>query len=154
MNPRRLTRQDRSPRGAQRGAAAVEFALVSVLLCMLVMGAVEMGRLLWTWNAAVEATRYGARLAVVCDMNDSHIKSRMIGRLPTLGTANITVSYLNPPNAVNTCTSVDCKAVMVSLTGYTYKAIIPFTPLTLTLPAFATTLRKAYMSSASNEVCQ
>ncbi|NCT84027.1 MAG: pilus assembly protein [Comamonadaceae bacterium] len=139
---------------AQRGAAAVELALVSGLLCMLVLGAMEMGRLLWTWNAAVEATRYGARLAVVCDMNDSHIKTRMIGRLPALTTANITVTYLNPPNAANTCTAVDCKAVMVALTGYTHRAIIPFAPLTLTLPPFATTLRKEYMSSASNEVCQ
>ena len=143
-----------TPARAQRGAAVVEFALVCGLLSTLVLGVIEMGRLLWTWNAAVEATRYGARLAVVCDMNDSHIKSRMIGRLPTLGTANITVSYLNPPNAVNTCTAVDCKAVMVSLTGFTYKAIIPYSPLTLTMPAFATTLRKEYMSSASNEVCQ
>lgn len=138
----------------QRGAAAVEFALVASLLCLLVLGAMEMGRLLWTWNAAVEATRYGARLAVVCDMNDSHIKSRMIGRLPTLSTSNITVTYLNPPNAANTCTAVDCKAVMVALTGYTHHAIIPFSPLTLTLPPFATTLRKEYMSSTSNEVCQ
>lgn len=139
---------------AQRGTAAVEFALVASLLCLLVLGAMEMGRLLWTWNAAVEATRYGARLAVVCDMNDSHIKSRMIGRLPTLTTSNITVTYLNPPNAANTCTAVDCKAVTVALTGYTHHAIIPFSPLTLTMPAFATTLRKEYMSSASNEVCQ
>ena len=44
----------------------------------------EMGRLLWTWNAAVEATRFGARLAVVCDIDDTIIKARMIGRLPAL----------------------------------------------------------------------
>ena len=138
----------------QRGVAAVEFALIAGLLCTLLLGVMEMGRLLWTWNAAVEATRYGARLAVVCDLNDSHIKTRMISRLPSLGTANITISYLNPPAAVNTCTAANCKAVRVSLTGYTFTASIPFVPMTLTLPAFSTTLRKEFMSSIANEVCQ
>ena len=65
----------------------------------------EMGRLLWTWNAAVEATRFGTRLAVVCDLNDAIIKTRMIERLPSLTNSNITVTYLNPPNAANTCDS-------------------------------------------------
>ena len=162
MNPASRTPSTAMPRamaGAfarrrQCGAAAVEFALVCGLLSTLVLGVIEMGRLLWTWNAAVEATRYGARLAVVCDMNDSHIKTRMISRLPTLTTANIRVTYLNPPAAANTCTPADCKAVQVALTGYSHRAMIPFVPMTLTLPAFATTLRKEYMNSAANEVCQ
>lgn len=138
----------------QRGVAAVEFAIVSGLLCTLLLGVMEMGRLLWTWNAAVEATRYGARLAVVCDLNDTHIKTRMISRLPTLTNANITVTYMNPPAANNTCTAATCKAVKVSLTGYTFTPIIPFVPMTLTLPPFGTTLRKEFMSSTANEVCQ
>jgi Flp pilus assembly protein TadG len=138
----------------QRGVAAVEFAIVSSLLFSVLFGVMEMGRLLWTWNAAVEATRFGARLAVVCDLNDSHIKSRMISRLPSLANGNIVVTYLNPPAANNTCTAATCKAVKVSLTGYTHYTIIPFVPLSLTLPPFATTLRKEFMSSTSNEVCQ
>lgn len=138
----------------QRGVAAVEFAIVSSLLFTVLFGVMEMGRLLWTWNAAVEATRFGARLAVVCDLNDSHIKSRMISRLPSLANSNIVVTYLNPPAANNTCTAANCKAVNVSLTGYTHTTIIPFVPLSLTLPPFSTTLRKEFMSSTANEVCQ
>jgi len=56
----------RSLRKSQRGAAAVEFALVAIVFFMLLIGIVEMGRVLFTWNAAAEATRYGARVAVVC----------------------------------------------------------------------------------------
>lgn len=138
----------------QRGVAAVEFALISSLLFTMLLGVVEMGRLFWTWNAAVEATRYGARLAVVCDLNDSHIKSRMISSLPSLANSNIVVTYLNPPAADNTCTTATCKAVKVSLTGYTHNTIIPFVPMSLTLPPFSTTLRKEFMSSTANEVCQ
>lgn len=144
-----------SPRASrQRGVAAVEFAIIASLLFTMLLGVVEMGRLFWTWNAAVEATRYGARLAVVCDLNDSRIKSRMVSSLPTLTNGNIVVTYLNPPAADNTCTAVNCKAVKVSLTGYTHNTIIPFVPMSLTLPPFGTTLRKEFMSSTANEVCQ
>jgi Flp pilus assembly protein TadG len=142
------------PSSAQRGVAAVEFALVSALFFTTLFGVMEMGRLLWTWNAAVEATRLGARLSVVCDIGDADIKSRMIGRLPSLTTANITITYLNPPAAPNTCTAANCKAVRVALSGYTHDTIIPFLPLSLTLPAFGTTLRKEFMNSTANEVCQ
>jgi Flp pilus assembly protein TadG len=142
------------PASAQRGVAAVEFALVCSLFFTALFGVMEMGRLLWTWNAAVEATRLGARLSVVCDIGDADIKSRMVGRLPTLTTANITITYLNPPAAPNTCTAANCKAVRVALSGYTHDTIIPFLPLSLTLPAFGTTLRKEFMNSTANEVCQ
>jgi Flp pilus assembly protein TadG len=137
----------------QRGVAAVEFALVCTVFFTMLLGVVEMGRLLWTWNAATEATRLGARLAVVCDMNEPHIKTQMIERLPSLTTSNIVIDYLNPPAADNTCTVSTCKAVRVSLTGYEYEAIIPFIPLTLDLPAFTTTLRREHMQSSGNAVC-
>ena len=137
----------------QSGAAAVEFALVCSVFFTLLLGAVEMGRLLWTWNAATEATRLGARLAVVCDLNDPDIKTKMISRLPSLDTNNIVVDYLNPPAAVNTCTVATCKAVRVSLTGYEHDTIIPFLPLTLDMPAFTTTLRREHMQSSGNSVC-
>ena len=149
---RRAAAQGR--RSLQQGLAAVEFAIVASLLFTLLFGVIEMGRLLWTWNAAVEATRLGARLAAVCDQNDSRIKTAMVGRLPALAAGNIAITYLNPPAADNTCTSADCKAVKVSLQGLRHPTFIPFVPLTLTLPAFSTTLRKEFMSSSANEVCQ
>ncbi|WP_198674809.1 TadE family protein [Rhodoferax ferrireducens] len=141
----------------QRGVATVEFAIVSSLLFTILFGVMEMGRLLWTWNAATEATRLGARLAVVCDVNRSMnapIKSRMHEMLPALTNANITISYLNPPNTVDpSCTNATCKAARVSLSGFTHTTVIPFVPLSLTLPPFSTTLRKEFMSSTANEVC-
>jgi len=78
----------------------------------------------------------------------------MITRLPALASSNIAISYLNPPAATNTCTAVTCTAVSVALTGYTYDTVIPFVPLSLTLPAFGTTLRKEYMNSVDNQICQ
>lgn len=137
----------------QRGVAAVEFALVSTILFTLLFGVLEMGRLLWTWNAATEATRLGARLAIVCAIGDADIKLHMITRLGNLSTSNITITYLNPPAADNSCDSSTCKAVNVKLTGYTHDTIIPFVPLSLTLPPFSTTQRKEFMDSGANPVC-
>jgi Flp pilus assembly protein TadG len=143
----------RMSRRCQRGAAAVELAVVFALFCTALFGAMEMGRLLWTWNAAVEATRLGARMAAVCDIDDPDIKARMRQRLPALSNSNIVIDYLNPPNAVNSCTSANCKAVQVRLTGFVHQTIIPFLPLTVTMPAFQTTLRKEFMQSSGNPVC-
>lgn len=49
----------------QRGAAAVEFALVAVLLIVLLLGIVEFGRFLYLYNTVQEVTRCAARQAVV-----------------------------------------------------------------------------------------
>lgn len=43
------------------GAAAVEFALLLVLLLMIVAGAIEFGRTFWYYDALTKATRDGAR---------------------------------------------------------------------------------------------
>ncbi|HEY0843238.1 TadE/TadG family type IV pilus assembly protein [Methylotenera sp.] len=45
----------------QQGAAAIEFALLLVLLLMFVAGIVEFGRAFWYYDALTKATRDGAR---------------------------------------------------------------------------------------------
>ena len=132
----------------QAGVAAVEFALVAALFFTILLGAIEMARLLWTWNAAGEATRLGARLAIVCDINDPIIKARMRQMLPALQPANVTIEYLDPG-----CTAATCKSVRVTLAGYTHVPIIPFVPLSIPIPPFQTTLPKEFMQSAGNPVC-
>jgi Flp pilus assembly protein TadG len=146
----------RSPiraRTTQHGGMSVEFALVFSVFSIMLIGIMEMGRLLWSWNAAVEATRRGARMAVVCDLNDSDIKIRMREMFPALSNSNITITYLDPPNADNTCTTATCKAVKVSLSGFSHTTNIPFVSMTANLPAFTTTLRREYMESTGNPMC-
>jgi Flp pilus assembly protein TadG len=133
--------------------AAVEFAVVASLFFTVLLGAMEMSRLLWTWNAAAEATRLGARLAVVCDIGDTTIVARMRDRLPYLQASNVTIDYLNPGNAPNTCSPATCKSVRVTLSGYTHVPIIPLVPLSIPIPQFQTTLPKEFMQSAGNPIC-
>jgi hypothetical protein len=136
------------PRSRQAGAAAIEFAIVCAVFLMMLFGAIEMGRLLWTWNAAAEATRLGARMAVVCDVGESSVVTRMRERLPALEPVHVSVSYL--PGG---CTDANCQSVQVSLSGYTHQPIIPFTALSIPIPPFKTTLPREFMQSAGNPVC-
>lgn len=140
--------------GNQRGVAAVEFALVAAVFFMLLIGIMEMGRVLFYWNTATEATRLGARIAVVCDLDDASIKSKMNALFPILSTADISVSYV-PAN----CSSADCQQVTVSVApGKSVTTYIPFVSLSLMMPAFSTTLSRESMQSTfdgtASPVCQ
>lgn len=50
-----------------RASSAAEFALVLPLLLIFLLGMVDVGRLMWTWNRAEMATQMGVRLAVATD---------------------------------------------------------------------------------------
>lgn len=135
----------------QRGVAAVEFALVATILLMLVVGAMEMGRMLFYWNSAAEATRLGARMAVVCDLNDAAIKTRMQQMFSALPADKISITYL--PSG---CTIDTCKWVTVSIgSGVSFTPLIPLLSLTVSLPSFSTTLPRESLDSVggTNPVC-
>lgn len=126
-----MTRMTRKP----RGAATVEFALVLIPFLLLLLGAIEMGRVLFTYNSAVEATRRGARTAVVSPINSAAILADMRTILPDLSAATVRVRYLPL-----TCTT-DCAYVEVGLQNYVVTPLlwpvapIVLPPLTTTLPA-------------------
>jgi len=63
----KLKQQIVSPtrRKKRRGTAVVEFAVIAPLMMLFTFGLVETGRLLMVKSQAVQATREGARLAVV-----------------------------------------------------------------------------------------
>jgi len=138
-------------RRIQRGVAAVEFALVAATFLTLLIGIMEMGRVLFYWNTAAEVTRIGARLAVVCSKDDAIVKAKMIALFPTLNTTNIVIDY--QPSG---CSAADCELITASIApGVQIDTVIPFVPLTLTMPAFSTTLTREGMdSSGGNPVCQ
>ena len=138
----------------QRGVAAVEFALVVGIFFIVLIAILEMGRMLFYWNTATEATRLGARLAVVCNIDDASIKARMMALFPMLSPNNILLDY-QPAN----CTPANCEQITVSIVaaGAIIPTYVPFVPLSLSLPGFSTTLPRESMQSASggvaNPVC-
>ncbi|MGB9128256.1 MAG: TadE/TadG family type IV pilus assembly protein [Thiobacillus sp.] len=122
----------------QQGAAIVEFAIVAMLFFTLLVGIVEMGRVLFTWNSAAEATRRGVRMAVVTDPgNAAAIRDEMRIIMPDLADNQISITYL-PAG----CTVASCDYVTVGVgepVAYTVTPlVVPIGPLTL--PPFSTTL--------------
>lgn len=140
-------------RHSQRGATAVEFALISGVFFMLLIGIMEMGRMLFYWNTATEATMLGARIAVVCNLDDDAIKERITSLFPTVSAADISLDY-QPAS----CTATTCEQITVSiLPGKSIPTFIPYVALSLTLPDFATTLTRESLQSSidgvANPVC-
>ncbi len=105
----------------QRGATMVEFSLVLLLFLMFALGLMDFARLLFVWNAATEATRHGARYAVVCvDPAGSHGKllDKMREMLPDVG--GYTLAW-NPAS----CTAANCQGVTVAITDINFQWIAP-----------------------------
>lgn len=135
-------------RRRQRGATAVEFAMTVLIFLALVIGVIEFSRVMFHWSTAIEATRLGARVAVVCDVGSPAVRKRMRIMLPLLKDENIRVDY---PAAG--CSTSTCPPVTVSLTGFTVSTIIPLAAVSFVLPDLSTSLSTESLSSADNYLC-
>lgn len=62
-------------KGSQVGATAAEFAMVLPVAILFLLGTIDVGRLMWTWNKAEKATQFGARYAVVTNIIPSGLNS-------------------------------------------------------------------------------
>ena len=135
----------------QQGASTVEFALVVALggFLVLLIGIFELGRILYTFNTASEVTRLGARTAIVCDAGDERIKSRMIALLPSLSAEQIDISYQPAGCATSAAAArAACISVTVSLNSSAQlPTVIPFVPVSVSIPPFATTMTRESMDS-------
>ncbi|EYS89228.1 pilus assembly protein TadG [Cupriavidus sp. SK-4] len=142
-------------RSRQSGAAAIEFALVASIFFMLLIGIAEFSRVLFYWNTAGEATRLGARIAVVCDVTDTAIKDRMTYLMPLLKDTNIQVAYEPSGCDADADTARNsCRSVTVSVADVSVKTFIPVVPITVSMPPFSTTLpRESLDSATSGKIC-
>src|SRR5215472_18044642 len=93
-------RRGRRVRGGDRGAAAVEFALLLPLLLLLVFGIIDFGRAINAQITLTQAAREGARLAALGQPNVvSGTQAAATGL--SLSPAEIAVTYY-PANATET----------------------------------------------------
>lgn len=146
----------------QRGAETLEFLVVFPLFMLLLMTVFEAARILYVWNALAEATRRGARMAIVCPIDaTSQTIVRNVAVFDTIGgalgtspvvngltPADITITYRNEAGAVE-ATPMNIKFAQVEINnGFQFQfqpllsGLVP--GLTLNTPAFRATL---YMES-------
>ncbi len=85
-------------RARDRGAAAVEFALVLPLLLLLVFGIIDFGRLLNAQLTLTQAAREGVRLAAL-GYSNADVQARAAAAAPGLSDVIVTVAASCPPGA-------------------------------------------------------
>lgn len=130
-----------------------EFAVVAGLFFMLIIGIIEFGRLFYTHNALTDATRRGARYAVLHNKNAACVKNVVVygethlnattcaplsGAQPLingLSASQVSVAY-NPIDSFG----LNEGTATVSITGYTFQLGIPFVARNLNMPDYASTL--------------
>ena len=141
-------------RSRQSGATAVEFALVLIIFLTFFLGIVDFARMLWTWNAANEATRWGARISVVCDKNAAAVLTSMQKFLPQLTSANVQIDWYDASGAISTtCDYSNCAGVNVRITGLNYQWISPIgfsNHAAIPMTAFSTYLPREIMGQDPN----
>lgn len=135
-----------------RGYAAVEFAMVGAVFFVVLFGIFEVGRLLFFWNTLTEATRRGARMAIVCPIQHQAIIRSALFReennnnsiVPNMTVEDFTLEYLDQDgfvlsSPVNSYLSIRFVRVSVA-SGKQVQSLIPGVTKVLELPSLATTL--------------
>lgn len=90
MSKRRMkSRSDRT------GAAVVEFAVVAPLLVMLTFGMIEIGRIVMVKQLMINASREGARLAVLPSSTEYQVIQQVQSELSSAYVSGATIT-LNP----------------------------------------------------------
>lgn len=111
------------------GAMAVEFALVMPLFLLIVMGAIEFGRLYWIRGTMQFAIDEAARYAMVnTSATNSTIQTYATGKLYGLSSSTVTVAVTD-----QTISSVSYKVITATST-FTFLVgdILPYGSITLT----------------------
>ena len=82
-------------RRGEQGAAAVEFALIAMLMLTLLFGIIQYGLWFWAWQAGGQAAREAARVAAVSPCDDTKITAagkKPLDGAPTTNTPTVDVS--------------------------------------------------------------
>lgn len=137
----------------QKGAETVEFAMIALLFFAFLFAIIEFSRALFVWNALTEATRRGARMAVICPFGSPRpaqvalfgdYKGALVETSPIIAGLKphmVNVSYFKDDGITPTADQTLIKFAQVSIKDYTHTLIIPLGwGGTIGAPEFKTTL--------------
>jgi Flp pilus assembly protein TadG len=123
----------------ERGASAVEFALLLPLLMMILFGIIEFGMALYRQAILTNASREGARLGIV-----QSVPTITSGQINTRIDAYLTAAGIAPGSvtrAISPIVSVTGTPVTVTLTlPYTFVVLPGLTSITPTINLTASTV--------------
>jgi Flp pilus assembly protein TadG len=124
----------------QSGLAVVEFALIGATAMLVLFACIEFARFAFVLNTLAEATRRGARVAVVSNASAATTATLAYADyIPGMSASNVSVAYYTESGGPPTGPA-DTALVSVAITGYTHTLLVPFTDLSVQVPPFTTTL--------------
>jgi hypothetical protein len=137
----------------QKGMTLVEFAIIGAVALMMIFAVIEVARAFFVANALTEATRRGARMAVVCPINDPAIAQVATFNVPRGGNTSPIVSDLDTSDFVleylgragNVISSpadnfLAIRYVQLRVVNFEHELLIPYANITFTMPEFSTRL--------------
>ncbi|NLE39560.1 MAG: pilus assembly protein [Pirellulaceae bacterium] len=91
----KVEKVSRSCRKQRRGAAAVEFAIVAPVFFLMILGMIEIGRAVMVQQVITNASREGARMAVLPGATIGDIETRVDNILSSQTISGATVQILD-----------------------------------------------------------
>lgn len=120
----------------QKGVAAVEMAIVTPLLALILFGAIEMGLLLYNKQVITNASREGARAAIVSDVPtnpagtvSSYCTNRLVNLVDNNNDTIVTISPEDMDGCITVSVSYHYKYLFVSLLGLSETTLIAQTTM-------------------------
>lgn len=131
-------------RAHERGGTLIEFTVVASVFFLMLIGIVAAGNLYYTHNALVEATRRGARYAVLHPAGSTTAVQNVViygTDSPPSGATSL-VYNLQPNNVSVNYSSLGVAAgsVTVTITGYSFPFVLPTSTTSITMPPYRTTI--------------
>jgi hypothetical protein len=146
----------------ERGTTVAEFAMVATLFFTLIFGIIEFGRMLFTHNALADATRRGARYAVLHPKTDETAVKNMVvyganATFDTLGNPTsppliagltpsmVDVTYVGEdldgdPDTEPSAFGSNLGTATVKIVGYSFNLSIPVIARNIPMGDYSTTL--------------
>lgn len=134
-----------------QGLVTLEFAMVSAVFLLLFFTVLEMGRLLFVWNSLAEATRRGARIAIVCPPSHPSVIDVTLFNAPGNHASNSSLINGLSRNMVSVDYPViyGTPMVRVAISGYIHTLLLPLPEAyrMLEAPGFVTILPSESMGA-------
>ena len=128
----------------ERGGSLIEFTIVASVFFLMLVGIVAVGNLYYTHNALVEATRRGARYAVLHPTGSTTDVQNVVlyGTDEPADGARTVVYNLQPDNVTVDYQGLNLAqgTVTVTIENYTFPFVLPTTTTSITMPPYRTTL--------------
>ncbi len=98
--------KDVSERRRGRGQTLVEFAMVMPIIVLVVLGLVDLGRAVYSYNTLAQSARHAARTAIV-NQDETAVRDQAIASAPTLGltASNVDVCFKSATSTQTDCSS-------------------------------------------------